>query len=263
MFFFLSKLLPLFVYPLGFSLLLMLASLVLLWKRPRWGAFAVFLAFVVLMAGANGWVCAGLVRSLESQHIPTDEVPNAEAIVVLGGATRSPSPPRPWVEVNEAGDRTLYGAKLYLDGKAEYVVLSGGRISWRGEVGSEAEDMAKIVEAMGVPSEQILLDRTSLNTHQNAVNVKEILEERGIQRVLLVTSALHMPRSLRVFKKQGIDAIPAPTDFLVTDASLAAMSDSWEAIVLNIMPDAQRLALTTRALKEYVGIVVYGLRGWL
>ncbi|MDC0833535.1 Putative membrane protein [Geitlerinema sp. FC II] len=263
MFFFLSKLLPLFVYPLGLSLLLMLASLVLLWKRPRCAAFSVFLAFVVLMAGGNGWVCAGLVRSLESQHIPTEELPTAEAIVVLGGATRSPSPPRPWVEVNEAGDRTLYGAKLYLDGKAEYVVLSGGRISWRGEVGSEAEDMAKIVEAMGVPSEQILLDRTSLNTHQNAVNVKEILEERGIQRVLLVTSALHMPRSLRVFKKQGIDAIPAPTDFLVTDASLAAMSDSWEAIVLNIIPDAHRLALTTRALKEYVGIVVYGLRGWL
>jgi len=241
----------------------MLLALTLRWKRPRSAALATLLAFAVLMAGGNGWVCAGLVRSLERQHVPTEPLPNAEAIVVLGGATRSPSPPRPWVEVNEAGDRTLYGAKLYLEDKAPYVVLSGGRISWRGEIGSEAEDMAQIVEALGVPAEAILLDRTSLNTYQNATNVKKILDERGIRRILLVTSALHMPRSLRVFQKQGFDAIPAPTDFLVTDDSLAAMGESWESIVLNIMPDAQRLALTTRAMKEYVGLLVYGLRGWL
>lgn len=262
MFFFLSKLLPLFVYPLGFACIAMLVALLLLWKQPKLAALAILLGFLALMAGGNGWVCASLVRSLEQQHIPEGELPQAEAIVVLGGATRSPSPPRPWVEVNEAGDRTLYGARLYLQDKAPYVVLSGGRISWRGDVASEAEDMAQIVEAMGVPPSAILLDRTSLNTRQNAENVKAILDERDIDRILLVTSAIHMPRSLLVFRKLGIDAIPAPTDFIMTDDAVAAMSDSGEAIVLNVIPDAQRLALTTRAMKEYIGLLVYRLRGW-
>lgn len=262
MFFFLSKLLPLFVYPLGFACIAMLVALLLLWKQPKLAALAILLGFLALMAGGNGWVCASLVRSLEQQHIPEGELPQAEAIVVLGGATRSPSPPRPWVEVNEAGDRTLYGARLYLQDKAPYVVLSGGRISWRGDVGSEAEDMAQIVQAMGVPPSAILLDRTSLNTRQNAENVKAILDDRDIDRILLVTSAIHMPRSLLVFRKLGIDAVPAPTDFIMTDDAVAAMSDSGEAIVLNVIPDAQRLALTTRAMKEYIGLLVYRLRGW-
>lgn len=262
MFFFLSKLLPLFVYPLGLACVMMLLALLLLWKRPAIAAAALLVGFLALMAGGNGWVCASLVRSLEQQHVPTEELPEAGAIVVLGGATRSPVPPRPWVEVNEAGDRTLYGARLYQQGKAPYVVLSGGRIRWRGEVGSEAADMAEIVGAMGVPDTAILLDPSSLNTRQNAENVKVLLDERDIDEILLVTSAIHMPRSLLVFRKLGISATPAPTDFLMTDDAVAAMSDSGEAIALNVLPDAQRLALTTRVLKEYLGILVYRLRGW-
>jgi uncharacterized SAM-binding protein YcdF (DUF218 family) len=210
--------------------------------------------------GGNGWVAATLARSLEKQYIPTGSLPEAEAIVILGGATRSPEPPRSWVEVNEAGDRLLYGAKLYRERKAPIVILSGGRLDWRGLGSSESEDMAKILQTMGVPSDAILQDPTSLNTRENAVNVKRILEEKGIGRILLVTSAMHMPRSVLIFRRLGIDPIPAPTDFLIDDHSDRVKT--WQDLVLSLLPDADRLYLSTRTMKEYIGIAIYRLRGW-
>lgn len=260
MFLFLSKLLPLFVYPLGLTCLLTIAALVLMWKRPRWAAVALSVALWVLLLGGNSGVSAVLARSLERQYLPRTEIPTTQAIVILGGATRSPEPPRPWVEVNEAGDRLLYGAKLYRQGKAPVVILSGGRLHWQGSGPSESEDMAALLEPMGVPASAILQDPTSLNTRENAVNVKRILEEKGIRQILLVTSALHMPRSVLIFKRLGIDPIPAPTDFLTDDLSETATG--WQDVVLNLFPDAESLYLSSRTLKEYIGIFIYRLRGW-
>jgi uncharacterized SAM-binding protein YcdF (DUF218 family) len=123
--------------------------------------------------------------------------------------------------------------------------------------------MATILSQMGVPASAIIQDPDSFNTYENAVNVRKILEARGIRQVLLVTSAMHMPRSLLIFKHQGIAAIPAPTDFLVTENELQELQSSPQATLLNMLPDSDRLHQLTRALKEYIGLVVYRFRGWL
>jgi uncharacterized SAM-binding protein YcdF (DUF218 family) len=263
MFLFLSKLLPIFIYPLGLSCILLLVALVTLWKRPQAAAACMSFSLVLLLLASNSWVATGLVRSLEWQHLPPESYPKADAIVVLGGAIRPQAPPRPWVDVAEAGDRPLHAARLYLQGKAPLIILSGGRIDWKDGGPPESMDMAKLVQAMGVPASALLEDPTSLNTYENAVNVKQILDQRGIQRILLVTSAIHMPRSLRIFQKQGIEAIAAPTDFSVVEGRFDELRSSTEAIILNLLPDAENLQATSRALKEYIGIVVYWLRGWL
>lgn len=263
MFLFLSKLLPLFLYPLGLACILMVVALVMWWRRSRWVPFPISLALMVLLLASNNWVANGLVKSLEWQQLPPKTLPTADAIVILGGATKSAFPPRPGVDLSEAGDRVFYGAQLYREGKAPIVISSGGRVAWRGGGPSESADMAQILNTVGVPSSAILQDPTSLNTYQNAVNVKKIMQARGIRRILLVTSAMHMPRSLRIFQRQGIDAIPAPTDFLVSQQEIEEPNSSPQAIVLSLMPDTERLDRTTRALKEYIGMVVYRLRGWL
>jgi uncharacterized SAM-binding protein YcdF (DUF218 family) len=263
MFLFLSKLLPLFLYPLGLACVLMVVALVMSWRSPRWVPVPVALALIVLLLGSNSWVANSLVRSLEWQQIPEKELPTADAIVVLGGATKSAFPPRPAVDLSEEGDRVLYGAQLYREGKAPLVIASGGRVDWRGGGPSESGDMAEVLETLGVPTSAILQDPSSLNTYQNAVNVRQIMKERDIQRVLLVTSAMHMPRSLRIFQRQGIEAIPAPTDFLVTKQEIEEPNNSPQATLLSLLPDADRLQNTTRVLKEYIGTVVYRLRGWL
>lgn len=262
MFLFLSKLLPLFFYPLGVVCWLLVVALILWWRKSRFVPIPVATALLVLLLSSNTWVANSLVQSLEWQHLQ-GTLPTADAIVVLGGATRSKSPPRPSVDLSEAGDRILYGAQLYREGKAPLIIASGGRIDWRGSGAAESADMAVILKTLGVPDSAILQDPTSLNTYQNAVNVQQILKKQGIRKILLVTSAMHMPRSLLIFQRLGIDTIAAPTDFLVTQQELAEPNSSILASLLNIVPDAERLGMTTRAIKEYVGTVIYRLRGWL
>jgi uncharacterized SAM-binding protein YcdF (DUF218 family) len=261
MFLFLSKLLPIFLYPLGLSCILLLITLfLLLRKRSRLALIPVTLTFLILVLSSSAGVSNAIVQSLEFQYLP-QQIPTADAIVVLGGSTGSAIPPRPWIEIQEEGDRVLYGAKLYRDKKAPRIILSGGRVDWRPSSGSEAEDMAILMETMGVPRSAMLLEPNSLNTRENAVNSLEIMKAQKIQKILLVTSAMHMPRSMLIFKKLGIDAIAAPTDYTSLQLDQASRS-SWEATILDSFPDADQMRRTTRALKEYIGILVYRLRGW-
>ena len=262
--FFLSKLLPLFVYPIGLSSLLMVLALVWVWKHPRRATWAISLSLFILFFSGNPLVSDKFIRTLERQYSPPDPVPTADAIVVLGGATAPQIAPRPWVEVLEAGDRILYGARLYNQKKASQekapkLVLSGGRVTWRGGSGaSEAEDMKAIALTMNVPESDILLEKTSLNTRQNAVNVVPMLKDQSIASVLLVTSAIHMPRAVAIFKKLGLDVIPAPTDYL---APTEEGVNTLEGRILSLFPDAKSTFQFTQALKEYVGFVIYRLRG--
>ena len=263
MFLFLSKLLPIFIYPLGLSSLLMLLALVILWKRPRWAAAVISLAWIILLLGSNGWVAQGLVRSLEWQNCG-NPITGSGCHCRLRRRSEAAISPRPWVDVSEAGDQILHGAATSGKGKRRFSSSAAGALSGKEAGLAESEDMAKIAETMGVPKDAILQDPTSLNTHENAVNVRKILDSQGIRRqVLLVTSAMHMPRSLLIFKRQGIQATPAPTDFLVSEQELQEINSSWQSTLLNILPDADNLQQTTKALKEYIGLVVYRLRGWL
>ncbi len=164
---------------------------------------------------------------------------------------------------NKQGDRVIYAAQIYRQQKAPLLILSGGRVDWRGGGASESADMADILTSIGIPSEAMIQEPDSLNTYQNAVNVKKILQARNIRRVLLVTSAMHMPRSLKIFQRQGIEAIPAPTDFLVSQGDMQELGSSPKAAILNLLPDSDNLDKFTRALKEYVGYFIYSLRGWL
>lgn len=262
MFVFLSKFLPLFIFPLGLIALLLI--LALLWRRGR--KIAIILALIVLWLGSSRYVAYALVRSLESRYpAPTGDL-RADAIVVLGGGTRGSDPPRPMTEVNEAGDRLLYGARLYHDGAAPVILVTGGSIEWLTPEGisPEANDMSALMEMLGTPPESLWLEARSRNTYENALYSREMLAEEGMNDILLVTSAMHMPRSVPLFEAQGLQVTPAPTDFLVSDAEWRHL---WRggptATLINLLPNVEYLTYTTRALKEYIGLAVYGLRGWL
>ncbi len=264
MFVYLSKLLPIFVYPLGLGCLLLLAGL-LLYRQPRLQRAALILALLVLWAGGNRFVALGLARSLEWRYLPQADLPQAEAIVVLGGGTASQEPPRPLVEVNGAGDRVIYAAYLYRQGSAPYLLLSGGNIDWLGEhTGTPAEDMARLLELMDVPASALWLQPDSRNTYEDALYSKKILDEKGIHRILLVTSALRMPRAVGLFERQGFEVIPAPTDFNVTQEDWQNLLHAgFTARLISLLPGAGNLNMTTNALKEYFGLWIYHLQGWL
>ena len=259
---FLSKFFPLFIYPLGLATVLLLFALAFR-KQQRWQNRLIVLAFLLLWLGGNYWVSMSLVRSLEYQHLPLAELPNAEVIVILGGSTRPAIYPRPTVEINEAGDRILYGGWLHKQGQAPHILVSGGGIRWLGNTVSEAERMVRILSMMSIPEEVVWLESRSRNTEENARYTHDILQQKGINRILLVTSAMHMPRAVLLFEKQGFEVIPAPTDFMSQEpAPYNNARDFIARGLVDLIPNASNLEVTTRALKEHIGIIFYKVQGY-
>jgi len=254
--FFFSKLLPLLVYPLGLVWILLLVALGLQ-KKPAWQRAALWLAFALIWLGGNGWISAALTRTLEWQYLPPETLPSAPVIVVLSGVTQPAQYPRSTVEISGGGDRVIYAAHLYRQGVAPRLLVSGGNVPLVGTGSTDAEDMATLLEMLGVPREAIWLETRSRNTAENARYSWEFLSAKGIRRIVLVTSAQHMPRAVRLFERQGFEVIPAPTDYSVTRVSWDQLwAADWGAQFLRLFPTAGNLSRTTSALKEFFGMAV-------
>ena len=264
MFIFLSKFLPLFVYPIGLVSLLIVAALIFI-KKQRLARWLLVLAFLILFVTGNKYFANALVKSLEWQYESFESAPEVDAIVVLGGGTEPNLAPRPMAEINNAGDRILYAASLYKQYPGAKVLLSGGDIDFLAQsTGVPAQDMAELMQLMGVPESSMILQDQSQNTYEDALYSCRIIKEAGYQNVLLVTSAMHMPRSVKLFEKQGCEVIPAPTDFGITQTAWQKLwSPSFEEFVINLVPNYTNLSSVTKALKEYLGMFAYHLKGWL
>lgn len=261
MFLLLSKLLPVLVYPASLAGLLLLAGL----RAPsrRWRNRLFVSAALVLWVLGNGWVAEGLVRSLEWRYLPLAEYPAADAIVILGGVTSPVEYPRDSVEVSGGGDRVLYGADLYKRGLAPVIVLTGGNLPWTDAATDSTDEMRELLLLMGIPADAILAEEVSANTYENALFTRELLEPLGMDRIILVTSALHMPRSAPLFENQGFTVIPAPTDYNATrTAGTRPLIETWPDLLIGLFPSAGAMGAVAAVMKEYIGIAVYWLRGW-
>lgn len=258
---FLSKLIPLFIYPLGLAIILVITA-IFLTKRTRLQRFILIAAVLILWLASIRWTAVFLTRPLEWRYLPPEKIPQTQVIVVLGGGTEPQQFPRSSVEINSAGDRVIYAVQLYRKGAAPHILLSGGGLPWLTQDSQPAAEMQGLLELMGVPAEDIWLESESVNTHQNAVFSRKFLEPKGITDILLVSSASHMPRAVALFEAQGFNVTPVPVDYTVTDQNWRQL---WEANpytqILNLIPSASNLSLTTRSLKEYLGMVYYTLRG--
>ncbi|PKO04490.1 MAG: hypothetical protein CVU41_16680 [Chloroflexi bacterium HGW-Chloroflexi-3] len=267
MFVFLSKFLPLWFYPLGLVWLLLIAYLFLTRKHSggRKSRWIIILVVVIIFVGGNRWVPAILARSLEWRYLPSENLPKDSMVVLLGGGTESQQYPRQMTETNGAGDRVLYAARLYQSGIAGQILLSGGNIEWSGSrTTTPAQDMADILLMIGVPQEALILQDQSRNTAEDAFYSAEILREMGVDEIILVTSASHMLRSVALFEKQGFKVIPAPADYSITQDNWQSLwHPTFAEVLVGLVPNASHLSDITIVMKEYIGIVIYRLQGWL
>ncbi len=255
---FLSKLIPHFLYPLNLTfLLLILALLFFGFRKQKTAITFCLLSITILFVSALPQTPFYLIKNLE-RKFPTylaADAPQADAILILGGALALPQYPRLDLELVGTSDRIRYAGQLYRAGKAGKIVIAGGNVFPQEGIRGEAYYIAKLLIEWGVPEADILFEEKSRNTYQNAFFTKPLLEQNNLDKVLLVTSATHMPRAFAVFKAQGIDVIAAPTDYLVTD--------NYNPKVFNWIPTAQALSGTTWILKEYLGWWYYRLRGYI
>lgn len=195
-------------------------------------------------------------KGLESHYdyLPVDEVPTADAIVVLGGAF-SNDPTWPYPSAGGSIDRYWHGARLYHAGRAPVVILSGGRHPSRPDNLSEAESGVLFLMDMGVPREALRLDNQSRTTHDHIRYLQPMLAEAGIERLLVVTSATHMRRAEAVFRQAGLNVVPVATGFSVSSDPVVT--------VRRYLPSISGLSGSTRVVHERVGYWVYRMRGQL
>jgi len=249
-----SKLLSLLIYPLSLALLLLLLSLV---SRLRGAAarsnFFVVLATAWLYLCASEWGANLFMAPLEAAYpgFANEELPEAEAIVILGGGLSGESRFGPGGDFNDAADRIWRGASLYQQGKAPLLILSGGT-TLEGAL-PEATLMSHKLTAIGIPQAAMLLEADSRTTRENAQYTKALLEERRIRHVLLVTSAAHMRRAARLFGAQGVVVTAVPTDHQTP--LMVGPVPGW-------LPTVDRLARTTRAIHEWVAYWIYERLGY-
>mgnify|MGYP002882672538 CR=1 FL=1 len=254
-----QKLISLLIYPLGFSLVFGAFGLtILFYGSRRFGLPVIAVALLWLIIWSLAPVADALTRSLESRstHYEVKHAPTADVILVFGGVMSPPTQMHPYADLNASADRVWHAARLYHANKAARIILSGGRNDWEEVESSQAHTMAQFLDDLGVPRSAIVLEERSRSTRENALFCAELMREQGIERALLVTSALHMPRSLAALKATGVDAIPAATDFKLRHS--IAISNA-----LNWMPSSTALHRSTLALHEWIGIAVYSWRGWL
>jgi len=196
---FLTKFIPLFFYPLGIVILLLLGSVILA-RRDRLVRTILLGCILILWLAGSRWVAFGLTRALEWQYLPPAEIPSMEVAVVLGGGTEPADPPRIMAEINSAGDRVLAAYKVYRDKKVQKLLLSGGNITWQNSsVPTPADGMHDLLALFGVPEDALWNEEQSRNTAENAKYSAALLRSKGIDEVLLIPSAKkRSPRCLNI-----------------------------------------------------------------
>ena len=249
-----AKILSRLMYPSTLVLMLLFFAFFLLLMRHRRGAGLSLLIALVLVFLSSSPIVSGIHDRHERQYPPTPvaQSPTADAIVLLAGDVSIPIPPR--VESQVGGNRSIHTFRLYSAGKAPLIIVSGGNVFSQEGFRPEAAYTADLLEEWGVPESAIIFEGNSRNTRENALETSRLLKNRQLNRVLLVTSAFHMPRALATFRGVGIDAIPSPSSI---SAELA------QPTLLNWIPSLNGLATMQSVMHEKIGIFVYRIRGWI
>jgi uncharacterized SAM-binding protein YcdF (DUF218 family) len=239
-----EKLLPILIYPLGLALLLCITAFALSFAG-RVHALRVSIAVaVILLWLASTPALAGLLTVILVQQNPLAPIETTspkDVVIVLGGGLAQPA------HMGATGDRVMQAFLLWRAGNAQIIIITGA---------TDASFAAELLHAYGIPPDSIIVESNSRNTRENAINTAAIWRERHFRSGLLVTSAAHMPRALASFRKAGLDVAPWPADLNFRGARYPPSS------VFDFLPNADALGMTTTAIKEWLGLVVYRLRGW-
>ena len=250
MFFILSKVLYVLLYPISWILILWV------WRwRSRTATTRKRLLISMIVLGivfSNPFLYRSFVMSWQPVPKSLPDTAHYSAGIVLGGLS--------YYDKKDSGffgpsaDRFIQTANLYHRGIINKVLITGGTGNLMQREPPEAIFLKQEFIRNGVNEKDIILESRSRNTYENAIFSKRVLDSLKLQPpFVLVTSAMHMPRSVAVFKKAGINFISYPCDYTVIDERFDI--DNY------IIPDISLLKKWSWVIKEVVGFVAYRLTG--
>ncbi|PPD46194.1 MAG: hypothetical protein CTY15_02150 [Methylocystis sp.] len=211
-------------------------------------------AIVMLLILGFSPLTALLVVPLEARFpAPPDDAPAPDGIIVLGGSVdENLSGRRNTVTIADAAERLTAPIALKRKYPNARLVFTGGTAMLRGSQYTEAGTVRKFWGEIGLDQGDILYEDKSRNTFENAVFTRDLVQPKPGERWLLVTSAMHMPRSVGIFRKAGFPVVAYPVDYR-TAGDLASWSLPRHA--------SKTFVLAEFAAHEWAGLVAYRLTG--
>jgi uncharacterized SAM-binding protein YcdF (DUF218 family) len=254
MFFVLSKVGWFLVQPIDLTILLLLASVIV----GLFGCRRLSLSLSgagLLVLSLSAWTSLGslMLNPLE-ERFPRPNLPDkVDGIVVLGGGFEGAiNLARGGYELNSGGDRFVETAILARRFPAAKVVISGGVGTLILDGEADAATAPRLLVALGVAPERLILEGKSRNTYENAIFTRALVSPQRGETWLLVTSAFHMPRAMALFKKAGFPVLPWPVDY---------RTSGREGVGFFTDNPIDALEVTNLALREYIGLLAYWLTG--
>lgn len=256
MFFFLSKLLDIFLSPFTWGLVFVMLAIPLRRPRPwrRQRTFGLAGALILLFFALSPVSNAMLYRLEHASPSTYRSDVTYDAVILLGGlgderVTAETGQPA----YNDNVERLVATHRLLADGRARFAVVSGAAMNASLVDSGEARVLARQLAAWGIEPSRVIVEEQARNTHENAVYSKRIASERGFEKVLMVTSAFHMRRAVECFEAVGMKVDTLAVDYRAHKRMID--SDSF-------FPRAEALAKSTATLREFFGLYIYRLQGY-
>ena len=250
--FFVKKLVSPFLLPPGIFIVLLLGLATLLWRKRRRGtALLNFLLGILLWSVASAPVADRLLQGLE-KGLTIPRPLQGDVIVLLGGGINDEVPDLTGkgAPTDEMLGRVVTAVRAQRELKVP-IIVSGGTVF--AGMSAEAPVVRRFLIDLGVPEQQILVEIKSRDTMENARYCRQMADQYGFRRPLLVTTAYHMRRSLMAFKRAGMPVTPLPAQFSTAPGRPRIWTD--------YLPSAGSLHASAKAIHEYLGMLFYRFGG--
>jgi uncharacterized SAM-binding protein YcdF (DUF218 family) len=255
MFFIASKIFDFILSPFTWIILLLIAAITV--KKVDLKKKLILGCFILLLFFSNPLICNSSMEAWEMDTYAMDKLEQPyDVAIVLGGSMRYFNYQTKRPVYSQSVDRLMQTIALYKSGRAKKILLSGGSGMVLRQEEKESEILVNVLMQAGVPTEDIIVERESRNTFENARNSSLLLKKKYANgRFLLVTSAFHMRRSLACFKKAGLHVTPFPVDEKAGNLPL-----SPDTV---IVPDASCLVAWDALFHEWFGMLFYRFAGYI
>jgi len=255
MFFYLSKVLSFSINP--FIWVLVLLSVFVFSKRKKLKKKTLIVGLILLFVFSNNVIFLEFTRLWEEQGTKIENVKQYNVGVVLGGIAEYNNDLER-LSIRRGGDRIWQAIHLYHVGKIDKILISGDSGYMVDKGLNEAKQLKELMVQEQIPSDDILIETISKNTYQNALESKKVLDNTPEKEsVLLITSALHMKRSIACFRKVGFTDFDYFTTDHFTGESRSYYFDQY------IIPNESVLTDWHRLIHEWVGYVTYWVMGYI
>ena len=242
---YINKILPIIVSPLGLIIILLFFGVFRKRMLPS------MIALILLIILSLPIVSRQLIKFLEQGYtlISPNNVDTADTVIVLSGMIRTIKQNNEiYYQFSDAVDRVFAGIELLKLNKAQKIILTRGKLPW--SLGMpEGEFLAQFVKSQGINKNQVILTEVVQNTNDEAIAVSKILPKNS--KIILVTSAFHMPRAKTVFENQNLKVIPYAVDFRLGEKKMD---------VLDFLPQANAFKDSSFYFREIIGRAYYSLR---